>query len=275
MGDLGNLLRRTREAKGLTLAQVEESTRIRIKYIEALEAEEYDQLPHGIYVKGFLKTYASFLGLDADEALALLPQPEPPSDALPPPATTPAILDEPLYPFVIHRTWVIGVIVVVALGIALWQGYQRSRSNLPPVATPAPTSPVDEPTAAVTSIATMTVAPSPTATLTPTPAMTGVTVTLEITNQPAWVRVEVDEEEGFTGTLRPGTSRTFEGRQRIVIRCGNAGAARVTVNGQDVGQLGVMGQVVTREWTAAGVPTRTPSVTPTRATTVAPPTPTP
>ena len=77
MGQLGDLLRGTREAKGLSLEQVEQDTRIRRKLLEALEQEAYEELPAPVFVKGFLRNYAMLLGLDADEADPAQPTPPP------------------------------------------------------------------------------------------------------------------------------------------------------------------------------------------------------
>src|SRR4051812_38915072 len=64
MFEIGNSLREARARRKLTYDQVEAETKIRAKYIRCLEDEEYDALPSGTYVKGFLRTYADYLGLD-------------------------------------------------------------------------------------------------------------------------------------------------------------------------------------------------------------------
>ena len=64
MFQIGNSLRTAREQQQLELAAVERETRIRTKYLQALEEERFDVLPGTAYVKGFLRTYADFLGLD-------------------------------------------------------------------------------------------------------------------------------------------------------------------------------------------------------------------
>jgi cytoskeleton protein RodZ len=62
--EIGNSLREARLRQGLDLARVEEDTKIRGKYLQALEAERFEVLPGETYVKGFLRTYAEYLGLD-------------------------------------------------------------------------------------------------------------------------------------------------------------------------------------------------------------------
>src|SRR5581483_886939 len=64
MFEIGNSLREARMRQGLDFPQVELATKIRAKYIRALEEEEFDVLPSGTYIKGFLRSYADFLGLD-------------------------------------------------------------------------------------------------------------------------------------------------------------------------------------------------------------------
>jgi cytoskeleton protein RodZ len=64
MFEIGATLREARERRQLTWEQVEADTKIRAKYLRALEEEEFDSLPSGTYVRGFLRAYASYLGLD-------------------------------------------------------------------------------------------------------------------------------------------------------------------------------------------------------------------
>ena len=65
MFEIGNTLREARLRKGLGILECEDQTKIRAKYLRALEDEEFDALPSGTYVRGFLRTYAEFLDLDA------------------------------------------------------------------------------------------------------------------------------------------------------------------------------------------------------------------
>ena len=65
-GGVGTILREARSRRKLELSEVEAATRIRFRYLRAIEDEEWDVLPGGFYTRGFIRTYASFLGLDAD-----------------------------------------------------------------------------------------------------------------------------------------------------------------------------------------------------------------
>ena len=64
MFEIGNSLREARVRQGLEYPQIELATKIRAKYLRALEDEQFGVLPAQPYVKGFLRTYAEFLGLD-------------------------------------------------------------------------------------------------------------------------------------------------------------------------------------------------------------------
>lgn len=66
MNELGQLLRETRESRGITLAEAEAQTRIRQKFIAAMEAEEWTLLPNDVTTRGFLRKYAAYLGLDEE-----------------------------------------------------------------------------------------------------------------------------------------------------------------------------------------------------------------
>jgi cytoskeletal protein RodZ len=262
MGELGEILRQAREDKGLSLAQVEEEIKIRSTYLQALEESDFERLPAPVYVKGFLRNYASFLGLDAEEMLALYEEPH-----AQPGTSVPSMLDEPLEPLSWHRWWPYGLVllVIVAAAIGLW-GYQRYYGALPflrseatptiaptsTVAVPSPTAPLATATTAPTRTAT------PTPTRSPTPTMVGLELSIEIVGQRAWVLVIADGERAFAGILEPGATDSWTARERISLRSGNAGAVRVALSGEDLGLFGEIGQVVEREWTAPGVPTLTP-----------------
>lgn len=73
MQGIGEILKKTREAKGITLEEVSEATKIRCKYLEAIEQEEFQVLPGEIYAKGFVTTYLKYLGIkDKPEVVAIM-----------------------------------------------------------------------------------------------------------------------------------------------------------------------------------------------------------
>ena len=68
---LGEVLRTAREGKGVDLARVERDTKIRERYLSALERGEYRELPGAVYTKGFLRNYGAYLGLDTEYLIDL------------------------------------------------------------------------------------------------------------------------------------------------------------------------------------------------------------
>jgi cytoskeletal protein RodZ len=105
---LGETLRRARTAKGITIEDAERVTRIPRKYLEALELENFGILPAPVYARGFLRSYASYLGLEPKELLPFFPVghvEEPALDPLPE-------VGEP-------RTWNMNGIVAMAVVGAL------------------------------------------------------------------------------------------------------------------------------------------------------------
>ncbi|MDQ4076300.1 MAG: DUF4115 domain-containing protein [Chloroflexota bacterium] len=125
MSDIGATLREAREERGLSLAEAEAGTRIRVRFLEALENNQFDELPGELYLRGFLRNYASFLGLDPARLLAELG----PSETqirfpLPSRSSGPRFLSEPLQPspFPLGRIlFTLGVLALLGvLAFSLW-----------------------------------------------------------------------------------------------------------------------------------------------------------
>jgi len=70
MDSVGQYLREQREAKGMSLEEVARATRVPLASVERLESDQFDELPGEVFVRGFIKSYARALGLDADDVLA-------------------------------------------------------------------------------------------------------------------------------------------------------------------------------------------------------------
>ncbi len=70
MGSFGDRLRREREMRGVSLDDIAAATKIGTRSLRALEDEQFEQLPGGIFNKGFVRAYAKFLGLNAEQAVA-------------------------------------------------------------------------------------------------------------------------------------------------------------------------------------------------------------
>src|SRR5574340_341513 len=65
----GEYLKRERELRRASLTSLFEATRIPLKYLEAIEADDYESLPHPTFVRGFIKSYCKYLGLDETDAV--------------------------------------------------------------------------------------------------------------------------------------------------------------------------------------------------------------
>lgn len=151
MGAFGDRLRREREMRGITLDEITESTKISRRHLEALESEHFEQLPGGVFNKGFVRAYARFLGIDEDQAVADYSaasneQPEP-ENKFPL-----EIHDEPKRELNPRRSKVPLVFALAALvGVLVGYGFwMKSRPHAPAAAQSTPTAPataVSEPTA--------------------------------------------------------------------------------------------------------------------------------
>lgn len=241
MGRIGEALRRAREEKGITLRQAEEATKIRLKYLDALEREEFGQLPGRVYALGFLRTYAQYLGLDGKELVEELKALWPPEEDSRPVAPSPVREKETKKGFLTR--W-LGILLVLVLLWGVNQVYNRYHSSLrAPVSSPQEGQKVEE-------VATAPDNPQPSP---PPPSMVkvaGVEVKIYIKERECWISVKADGREVFAGTLKGGESRNFKGEHEITLTLGNAGVAEVTVNGEILPPLGRAGEVVTRTFKA-------------------------
>ncbi|MGQ9555796.1 MAG: helix-turn-helix domain-containing protein [Anaerolineae bacterium] len=284
MSDLGNLLRQGREAKSLTLAQAESDTRVRRAYLEALEGGHWEQLPDTVYTRGLVVSYARYLGLDEVEVRRLLGSELGAQLSSLQGFNSYQPLSEPLQ--VKQRRWLrimLGLALLVAAAVLVWWNWpwvvlwgkwflagapmrpQVIATRTPTQATLAiiiasrttPEMTIEEPTAILPSptsaaLPLPTPAPPPTDTPAVVPTVTptlivGLLTRVEATGT-AWIRVVVDGNVAFEGTLNAGESQEWLGATSVSLLTGNAGGTRVIVNGQDVGSLGANGEVIERRW---------------------------
>ena len=272
MGELGDRLRQAREARGLSLEQMEDITKIRRRYLQALEEEDYGQFPAEVFIRGFLRNYAVALGLDPDEVLALSGR-RPSYPALQPREVRQPLLDEPLSPQPRSHgviAAVIGAMVLVSMAIGAWILYQYTGPvPTPPVSPPPGASLVPvgvETTASPTTTAfapAPTVTLSPSATASPTPTLTatapsaGVLIRREATDR-SWIRIVADGQQVFEGFMDPGQTREWQAHDQIFLRTGNAGGLKVWYNGEEQSPLGAPGELVEHTWGSGPVATKSP-----------------
>jgi cytoskeletal protein RodZ len=279
MPSVGEILRRERERQGLDLAQLAEQTRIRERFLQSLEADDFSTLPGKFFARSFAQQYALKLGLNAEEVGAALDRQlgvlEPEMPSLPATAAHPV---PPLSAFEGapvggDRRWPFSVamLVLVLAGCSgvylLWQRYttagaaSMALNNPPPAeptpwvpsptplpATPTPTPAVDaappEETTATGLTPTTSASPASPVVLAP-----GGSSTLEITaKEDAWVEIAADGKVLFTSVLKAGESRIVGVNESARVRCGNAGGIDVRWRGSSIGQIGPRGQIRTVEF---------------------------
>jgi cytoskeletal protein RodZ len=240
---LGERFRAVREQRGLTLSDVAEHVRIRSVYLAAIEEENWKAIGAPVYIRGFLRTYARFLGLDPEEAVAEFNATQGASTGpVAAPAQTSRYDIRPqgggsLGPLI----WVAGIIAVVLVGFVIYLAVTPPRTSGQLAATAAA-----QPTAPSLSNASATAMPmSPT----PSPSALPQTRTLAIhLTAPSWLRVTVDGNVSIEGTFPAGTSKSFHGKNALV-RVGNAGGVEITVDGKPIGKLGATGDVAEKSFT--------------------------
>lgn len=136
--EIGNALRTARERQGIELGEVERQTRIRGRYLAALEAEKFELLPARAYAKGFLRVYADFLGLDGRLIVAEFDARFPDVEQ---PELAPARVSANVAPVWARRSPVLLVagLAVVLLGVLAWRFEAAGRTPASPALPPSST----------------------------------------------------------------------------------------------------------------------------------------
>jgi cytoskeletal protein RodZ len=245
MPGLGDEFRANREARHLSLSDVSEQIHIRSVYLQSIEEEEWSAIAAPVYVRGFVRTYARFLGMDPEFAVervnaamgtqtAASRAPEPSAEKSMRNRARAKTAKSPS-PWL----WLAGLVaiaLVAVVGFKAYDYYQQSgtedASGAVAVASPEP-SPSASPSAS----------PSPTPSASPkAPLKVAQTLVLSVT-QRSWLLVKIDGAQEAEGIYPPGTVKRFHGKSAN-IRAGNAGGVHLTVNGKDLGALGASGSVV-------------------------------
>jgi cytoskeleton protein RodZ len=286
MGAFGDRLRREREMRGITLDEITESTKISRRHLEALESEHFDQLPGGVFNKGFVRAYARFLGIDEDRAVAEYSaasneQPEP----------------ENKFPLEIHEQpnrdlnprrsnvplmFAIATLVGVLAGYGFWV---KSKPH-----TSAPIESARQSSAAATEPQTGSATPQPQTSSTPDSTNDSATATkqapaqeaevsrppeprqqalpAESANAPAsrnaffvqivakedsWVSIVADGKSVMERVLAADKHKKVKAGKSLILRTGNAGGIEVSFNGRPLGVLGNENEPRTLTFNASGL----------------------
>ena len=270
---IGQILEKARKERGLTLDEVENATKIRKRYLSGLEREDFGVLPDAVYVQGFLKTYANYLGLDGEELSRELkdrrkPRRErtvtygaPKTSDFDRPLINPGELAASGRRRTIPGTMILTLLAaLLALAAVVGVLYYVGRGAQISGENPAPSPPSEEQAADGSK---------PEAGGAPEadkesdkesggnseddgaaePQPDTLTVVVSVEGSPSWLSILADGNLRYEQIAQPGFSQTFEAQREISIRTGNAGAVGVEVNGQDLGKLGESGEVLTRDFT--------------------------
>lgn len=159
METLGQQLKAAREARQLTLSDVEQEVRIPRNYLEALENETLDVFSSDVHGKGFLRNYALFLGLDADVLAELYDQMRG-KRRTPPSAITPVPAPKDGNRSLFGGDILLGLAIVLLVALAAFSVYQRDHNT--------------------GAMVIPTLAPQPTPTVTPVPAVEGTAYKLDV-----------------------------------------------------------------------------------------------
>jgi len=277
----GARLKREREQRKITLDDISVSTKIGTRFLAAIEEDRFDQLPGGIFNKGFVRAYARHLGMDENQAIADFVAATEPTLPEPPPQE-----EAPVLAALAQRVpeakkksrgdggipWGIFAIVllVVACGLALWGFHSREKHARPSIEAPGPAKPdtstltdqKDAPQSAAKSAvpdpaaATSQALPPQPAVATPesttsTAAATQVGADVGLfhvlikAREDSWVAITADGKQIVQETLAAPAEQSIEAREQIVIKTGNVGALEISFNGKKLAPQGGYNQVKT------------------------------
>jgi cytoskeletal protein RodZ len=273
----GEKLRRERESRRITLDQIAEATKISSRNLRALEEENFAILPGGIFNKGFVRSYARFLGINEDKAVAdylaaageKLPADKIEGGGIPDPPPKPR-KPEPKKDAPSGAFWVTATVLLgVALGLGGWKYYKQylgeravraARVEKVDAITPALPAPTESeavegaPTVADTiQQGTLTPASVPTQPAPESraiePAKTSLVLQVSV-NQDSWMKLTVDGSLAVEEMVKAGTVRSYRGVREISVVAGNAGGVDLSLNGHKVDPLGPEGVRGERTFTA-------------------------
>ena len=243
LASFGEELRREREIRGISLKEISDATKISKRFLEAIENNDHRNLPAPVFTRGFVREYARYVGLNAeemvnrynfaasqDDRIEKPPQIEkypqtPVRDITPKPKPKRGI--PPAYARVNRNAIALVVIVVALAAVAYWSVKQkiveRELEGEPALSTMVATKPAAVP-----------VAPAPT----PPPADTKLALTIEARER-CWIDLDADGQTVFKEVIAAGASKTFEANERFVFSdIGNPAGIILRLNGIEIPPFG-------------------------------------
>ena len=227
MKELGDLIRSARERKGVTLEQASADTRIRRAYLDAIEDGDFRIFPGTAYATGFLRNYASYLGLNSDEILQTYHAISPPAGISIAPATTVGM--ERLRRRSRRKLmWSTVAVLFVILGAYAIKSYNGSSA---PTASTFPRTPSTRPTASPSIPSLLPPGKNDRdADQAPKTLVHAQAVIRVRARQTAWIRIVNDGHQIYWGAVLAGTSRKWRGHT-LTLATHRAPAFEVWVDG--------------------------------------------
>jgi cytoskeleton protein RodZ len=250
----GERLKRDRELRGVSRDEVCAATRIGPRYLEALENEQWERLPGGVFNRGFLRAVARFLGLDEDDLLAqydlAINESIEGQNSHREARVTPPVMEKPGKGPVSRAVLLATLCAIVLLGTGWfsWRWYPQ-----PVQKSATPNNRVVSGVAAAHQLdgnapsASVEPAGSPASAALPAIASSSGTLSqaLELkieAGKETAVSVSADGSKVFEGSMIAGQSRKFTAQDAIDISAKDAGALLLELNGQTLAPLGPPGQ---------------------------------
>lgn len=240
LAEIGSQLKQVREEKAISLEHVSAKTLIQARLLNAIEEGKLDQLPEPVYTQGFIRRFADALGLNGAEFAKAFPvYPVTQHRHAVEWRSLPAAQLRPIHLYVLY----ILLIVSAVSGLSYLVNRSAIKLTGTPAVTPAavqpspaPTLPNAQPSAAVTPAN-----PTP-ANGAPNTPNSPLEVALSL-SQDSWMRIIVDGETAYEGTLPAGTKRTFTAKQKLIVRAGNAGGVTIATNNTPAKPMGQPGTI--------------------------------
>lgn len=226
--EMGSHLRQLREQKSLSLEHMAKMTGIKLRQLRAIEEGKLDRLPEPVYIKYFIQRYADALGLDGQEFASSFPTDVVLGQMFPSWIRLPNPQLRPIHLYLLY-------VFLIFVSVNSLSYYMRRLAR--DVPTPPPVA-VQLTEAAVVN-------PLPQQSVSASLAdrdTERVKVSLKI-DADSWVRIEADGKTEFEGILQKGTQQTWEAKQELIIRAGNAGGVLITLDDGKTKKLGEPGAV--------------------------------
>jgi cytoskeleton protein RodZ len=274
--NLGIFLKKSREERHVELDDIAEATRIRRYYLEAIENDEWEKLPSKVFIKGFLKSYAEFLGLDKEAVIHQYLRTS--SVETNEPGAVKKIRSKSVKPYLIMIVSVLALIFIVAViylnerNISITNkafqhlGTQSLEKEIEDIAKKEVTNQKDEREKEIllsedegaedeVTKTTLKLKPVDDTKVfedltTPMkseeekkPLSPKLTLTANVKNQ-TWIAISIDEKSVKEYLFQPGQTPQWTAEKNFNILIGNAAGIELSLNGKKVGNLGTQGQVV-------------------------------